>query len=262
MSKPSTFRWTFEPKNLFRLGDDEIKYEFDCYRLVIRDGEAEAVVPDLRIFEGWPNVHDIRKAVQHGVERILDSQAIWEHETYKLNPDGYDIPESLDDDLDEDVVLRNLTLKAKAVAFFEIEFRGPDGEITYDSKKARKQHSRELGTLVYHHADDPWASFIISRYQNAISDPDREFVHLFDIVNAMENKFDSRQAARTKCKVTKSDLNELTTLANDAPVRQGRHPGKKVEDLRDATEEERKVARQVARQLIFGYLTYLANDES
>ena len=147
MSDEAVFRWTFEPANLFRLDEDTLDYEFDDYRLVIRDGEAEAFLSDLRVIDGWPNVHDIRKAVQRGVERILDSQAIWEHETYKLNLEGYDIPESLDDGLDKKVVLRNVTKEAKAVAFFEFEVRGPDGEITYDSKRARKQRQVELGRI-------------------------------------------------------------------------------------------------------------------
>ena len=91
-------------------------------------------------------------------------------------------------------------------------------------------------------------------------------MHLFDIVEALRTRFDggnrdikNRQGLDTD---HYTDLNKFGHLANDAPVRQGRHPGKKVGQLRDATEEERKVARQVARQLIFGYLQHIDKKEA
>ncbi|NBB85088.1 MAG: hypothetical protein GVY12_02545 [Bacteroidetes bacterium] len=267
MGEASTFSWAFEPEYLFRLGNDEIRYDFDDYHLVIHDGEVEAFVSDLQAIDGWPNVHDIREVLQQGVERILDSQAIWEHEAYELSFKDYDIPESMNEGLDYNVVLRNLTLQAKAVAFFEIEARGPDGEIIYDSKKARKQRQIEFGELVHRYrSEDPWANFAISRYQRAIEDPDREFVHLFDILEALRRRFGSRdddiKANLYVGDDIKNKLGTLGQLANDAPVRQGRHPGRKVGQLRDATKDERKVARQVARQLVFGYLLYLDKEEA
>lgn len=258
MSEVSVFRWTFEPENLFRLGDDQIEYEFDGYRLVVRNGTVEAIVPDLRAIDGWPSKPSITTKVKKGIERVLDSRMIWRHTTYKLSFKGSDIPESLYDEMDhaiEGVV--NVQSKPQMFSAY-----GAVGNNTYDGEEARKQRQVELGKLVHRYrAEDPWANFIIDRYHRAIEDPDREFVHLFDIVNAMEDKFGSRQAARKKCKVARSDLNSLTTIANDKTVRQGRHPGLNVEELRDATEDERKVVRQVARKLIFGYLQHMDEEE-
>jgi len=48
-------------------------------------------------------------------------------------------------------------------------------------------------------------------------------------------------------------------LANDEPLKQGRHRGRNLEILRDATEDELVEARNFTRELIGKYLDYLEN---
>lgn len=266
MSEDSVFTWTFEPKNLFRLGEGLIECELGAYRLIIRDGQVEAVVPDLRTIEGWPNVHDIKKELRHGVERFLDSRAIWTHETYQLSYEREAIPEASEDELDH--VLRvTATAKAKIQGHAEIQVRGPDGDLIGDSRDVRKRQSKEFGRLTHRYYErDRTAYFIIRRYRAAIEDPDNEFIHLFDILEALKDRFDERSSdIRQRLGIEKDKFKTFCILANnpdEKPVRQGRHRGRNIEELRDASEAELSVARQVARELVFGYLQFLDEQES
>jgi hypothetical protein len=45
----------------------------------------------------------------------------------------------------------------------------------------------------------------------------------------------------------------------DPPLNQGRHRGKKVDELRDATDVELSEARTIAEELIRAYLNHLRN---
>ncbi len=51
-------------------------------------------------------------------------------------------------------------------------------------------------------------------------------------------------------------------LANNEPVRQGRHRGKSAGALRGATETELKEERSTARSLVQGYLEYLEKHDT
>ena len=260
------FTWTFEPKNLFRLGEEELECELDEYRIVIRDGEVEAIVPDLRAIEGWPNLHGIKKELRRGVEPFLYSRAIWVHKTYQLSYEGHEIPEALADELDR-VVTVALNEEVKARSHSDYQFKGPDGTVTFDSREARKRRSIEFGRLTHkYYKHDLTAYFIIRRYRTAIEDPDNEFIHLFDILEALKDRFDERSSdVRQRLGIEKDKFKTFCILANnpdEKPVRQGRHRGRNIEELRDASEAELSVARQVARELVFGYLQFLDQKES
>lgn len=265
MSKESVFTWAFEPENFFRLGEEELECELGDCRLVIRDGVVDAVVPDLRAVEGWPNLHDIKRGLRRGIEQFLDSQAIWTHKTYQLSYETCAIPASLDDALDR--VLRvSATQGVKVIGYVASQVVGPDGKVVSDSRAERKRRSKEFGRLTrayYEH--DPTAYFIIRRYRTAIEDPDNEFIHLFDILEALKDRFDEGgREIRQRLDVDKDKFNAFCTLANnpnEKPVLQGRHKGRNIEELREATDEELSIARHVARELVFEYLRFLDQQE-
>lgn len=266
MDDKALFRWTFEPERLFNLDGDQIECELDNYRLLVRDGEVEVIVPNLEALKGWPNLPEIRKEVKNGVERILDIRAIAEHKTYELNFEKKDIPESIHDDL-ETAIRVNASAQVQTETHIDFQVRDPEGEVTFDSKESRKRRSKKLGELIHeHYSTDPTAHFVVRRYQAAVKDEDNEFVHLFDILEALKDRFDTgNQSIRKRFEIEKGKFRDFCTLANnpsEKPVRQGRHRGQSVENLRDATEKEREIARQVAREMVFGYLRYLGEEKS
>jgi pimeloyl-ACP methyl ester carboxylesterase len=85
-------------------------------------------------------------------------------------------------------------------------------------------------------------------------DPDNELVHLYEIRDALTERLPD---ARTKLGITRSEWSRFGQLANDEPLRQGRHRGTNVGNLRDATEGELQEARRIARKMIEAYLGLL-----
>jgi hypothetical protein len=68
---------------------------------------------------------------------------------------------------------------------------------------------------------------------------------------------DNRCRSKLKTFSKKHPLNEFKRIANNEPIRQGRHRGSSFRDLRDATYEEIEMADQLIRCLIEAYLRFL-----
>ncbi len=96
----------------------------------------------------------------------------------------------------------------------------------------------------------------------AVNEPNNELVHLYEIRDALSTKFGGENAARTKLAISNANWSRLGQLANSAPLRQGRHRGKKVGELRDATESELKETRNIARNMIEAYFDYLEKQDT
>jgi hypothetical protein len=103
---------------------------------------------------------------------------------------------------------------------------------------------------------------MLSFYKNAINDPDNELVHLFDVWEALAERFGGQRDAQIALGINKSECSKLGRLANNEPIFQGRHRGKKVGELRQATETELEEARGVARKMIKAYLHYLESQNT
>lgn len=263
MDKESIFKWTFEPETLFRLGEDQIESKLDDYRLLVSDGEVKIIIPDLNILKGWPNLQDMKKELRRGVERFLDSQSIWKHTTYELHFDDYNIPSSLESKIDKALSLSaSATIKTSSHSDFRVI--DEDGNVQFDSKENRKHRSEKMGRLINkYYYDDVTAYFITRRYRKSIEDPDNEFIHLFDILEALKDKFDTgNKGIQKRFGIEKDKFNTFCALANNEPVLQGRHRGQHVENLRDATDGEREAARQIGREMVYGYLKFLDEENS
>jgi hypothetical protein len=91
----------------------------------------------------------------------------------------------------------------------------------------------------------------------ALHDRVDDQAHLYEIRDALRVKFGNEHAVRAKLGITCSELAEFRRIANNEPLRQGRHRGKNAGKLRDATEDELQEARRVARKMIEAYLKTL-----
>lgn len=110
--------------------------------------------------------------------------------------------------------------------------------------------------------EDKLVESILSFYKTSVHDPSNELIHLYDIWEALKTRFDGQSAVLTALGVSDSDRRALGKLANDEPIRQGRHRGAKISDLRDATEAELDEARKIARIMIEAYLRYLESQNT
>ncbi|MEJ2080549.1 MAG: hypothetical protein P8Z74_21580, partial [Acidobacteriota bacterium] len=131
-------------------------------------------------------------------------------------------------------------------------------------RRERIARKREFGELVgKHFSKDPLLRPLLQSYGASIQDPLNELVHLYEIRDALSTKFSGKKSACAALAFSYSDWDTLGRLCNYEPLRQGRHRGQKGSLLREATEDELREARRIARQMIKAYVGYLdAHDRS
>jgi hypothetical protein len=96
----------------------------------------------------------------------------------------------------------------------------------------------------------PTLRLMARSYGRAVQDPSNELVHLYEVRDAAAKYYGKDSVARSTLGVPKAEWQELGHLANDEPLRQGRHRGRQLAGLRDATPQELDRARSVARRIL------------
>jgi hypothetical protein len=150
------------------------------------------------------------------------------------------------------------------VGTVDIRVNSADGTV-YDSKEERIAKKRKLAELVQlHKPSSPPLAAMLTSFKNAISDPQDELVHLYEVREAPLVTFGAKaNVVIAKLGLNPSAWSRFGKLCNGEPLRQGRHRGKSVETLRDATHNELKEAREIAQSMNERYVHYLdANRES
>lgn len=126
-----------------------------------------------------------------------------------------------------------------------------------DTKRERIEATKDFALLASRHRTDPVAELLLKSYHAAITDASKELAHLYDIREVLATKFGGETKARAVLGITKSRWGRLGELANDVPLSQGRHRGRKIGQLRDANPSELDEARAIAKDMIRKYLQYL-----
>jgi len=128
----------------------------------------------------------------------------------------------------------------------------------YDSRKERIEKKAYLANLAEKHgSQDSIARSILESYCISISNPDNELVYIYEIFDTLAKRFNGATEACSELELSKSRWSMLGRLANNEPIKQGRHRGKYPGILRDVTEAELKEARDIAQTFIIAYLQYL-----
>jgi hypothetical protein len=241
--------WTFSPSDYF---EEAIVIERDTYTMTIDNGKVEARIDPAAYDQEHrmrDELHDALNDHFLGVQLLTHKPyELSKASMYRLHPDGR-----------RDVtVFPEPCVSTMSVGTPDIVVKDKDGNIISDSRRDRIEKKKELAELAekYRSQDQVLASILVS-YKMAVNDPGNELVHLYEIRDALSARFGEEIAARTALAISDAKWKRLGQLANSDPLRQGRHRGRKVGELRDATESELKEARSIARNLIEAYLDYL-----
>ncbi len=141
----------------------------------------------------------------------------------------------------------------------DIRITDKDGNVVSDTRQDRVERRRSLADRASaHYASDDVLRSLLRSHKEAIHDQANELVHLYEIPDALTKRFGSQSEARKELGISKADWNTLSALANMEPLRQGRHRGRALMSLRDATDAELSEARRIAHGMIEGYLRYLS----
>jgi hypothetical protein len=131
------------------------------------------------------------------------------------------------------------------------------GKVLRDDRRERIERRNALATRAARHVGDAVLNAILRSYMAAVNDPKNELIHLYEIRDALSSHFEGERPATAALGVSGGAWSTLGRLADGEPIREGRHRGRFAGELRNATENELREARDVARSLIMGYLDHL-----
>jgi len=104
-------------------------------------------------------------------------------------------------------------------------------------------------------ANSPKLTALLASYNNAVTDPANELVHLYEIRDALAKHY-RREAEACKELQSDKEWQRLRILAKRTPLKQGRHRGKH-SILRRASAAELDEARKMARSLILAFANHV-----
>jgi len=239
--------WGFSPADYF---ETPVTISRSDYHIAIQDGKIEVRME--------PAAYDRNPAIKDVIEDALNDRfrgvELLTHRGYTLSfagrsriyPDGHRV---FFENLHETIVFR---------ASADILVADKDGKVIHDSRQERIDKKTELADLAERHGTrDALARSLLSSYHAAVTDPNDELVYLYEIRDALAKRFSGGKQACSVLGLNGIRWKRLGRLADNEPVKQGRHRGKFPGGLRDATEPELKEAREIAQGLILAYLRHL-----
>jgi hypothetical protein len=239
-----TLEWSYTPADFF---EAPVDYTEPNYTVHIEDGRAVATFTCDQPDSAFP---EVQKEVE---SRFLGAQP---HRNKPFQLSGYNTRRTRPDGSAVVGISANLTLHA-VVGAVDVIVRDAAGNVKSDSKADRIRATNEFGQLASRHRNDSVAEALLKSYNAAITDPPNELTHLYEIRDALSERFGDETKARTDLAITKSQWSRFGRLANDMPLLEGRHRGQNVGQLRHATYSELDEARRIAKGMIQAYLRYL-----
>lgn len=243
--------WHLSQSQRSTLQDLRLVLSRDDYTMVIDNGKVKATI-NAAFFDAKPNMRD----TLHGElkARFLAIQLL-NHRRYELSRPTM---LRLRPDRSGDVFIE---LKGEEIrpsnGLVDNQNLDANGNVIFDSRGERIKKESHLADLISAHSGDGLLGALLESHQHSVHDPNNELVHLYEIREALCKRFGGRKPTQAALRVTDDNWGRFGRLCNDEPLRQGRHRGKKIETLRDATRSELEDARAIARSMIESYLRQL-----
>jgi hypothetical protein len=245
--------WKFSPPDYF---EEPIHIKRDDYVMTISNGTVEARIR--------PEIYDKHQGMRDRLHSSLNDRflgvQLFSHKPYelskasmyRLHPDG-----RKDITIFPEPIVITVSMGEPAILVTDT-----DGNVISDSRHERFQKKQALAELAEkYRQQDPLVASVLHSYNEAVNDPDNELVHLYEIRDAMAKHFGGESAAQRVLGISGKQWSRLGKVANDEPLKQGRHRGKNLGALRDATEGELREARSIARNIAVAYLDYLESPK-
>jgi len=242
--------WTYSPVDYF---EEPVQISNKDYDLTIRDGKVEAKIS-----------HDPRPELSDQLDtelrfRFQGIQLI-SQKPYKLSGPTVSCRHA---EGKRTIFLAGTCVAKGSVLQADVIITDKNGNIVADTRTERIERKQSLGALAAKYGGrDTVARKILQSYNTAVDDPDNCLVHLYEIRDALAKHFGRDKTAQNQLKVTKARWQELGRLANDAPLKQGRHRGKMLSGLRDATRAELDAAMNIAAEMVEKYLKHIDKEQT
>lgn len=246
--------WQFSPPDYF---EEPITISRKDYLMVIDSGHVKATIA-AAVYDGDPSMrtslHEALNDRMHGVQLLSHRPFELSKPTViRLHPDGR---------RDISVELEGGQLKLSG-GVVDVQVIDKDGNVVSDSKRDRIEKKKSLAELVTtYRAGDVLLTSLLKSYDAGVRDPDNELVYLYEIRESLSAHFGGDASTRATLGLSSSEWSRFGHLCNSEPLRQGRHRGKSLGVLRDATEAELAEARGIVRGMIEAYLRHKSGKQS
>ncbi len=262
--------WHYTPTGFFPTTISERVLDCD---LTIDQGAVSARIA-AEVYESSP---DLKRQLQGWLEARFKVQQFKTAKTYELDSG------SLTEYRHDGTRILNLSVcvSSKVTVTADIMISDSTGNVVFDSaaERAKEKLAHENNKNVLLQLDsqlegliqgyyeknvqpeEPLVASLLASYRAACNDPVDELVYLYEIRDALSKRFGGEGPTRQALSVTKNEWSAFGQLANDEPVRQGRHRGKFSGELREATEEELVKARLFAKKLLLNFLHHVTTPK-
>lgn len=241
--------WVYTPADFF---EEPVIWDRGDYRVEFKDGQVTARMT-AAVFEAQP---DFRTCLDGELRRYFQGTALMRQKAFELKKGG--VTHTLPDGR------RNITIEVKSAVLTitanapDLVITGPHG-VVRDTRRERIDETKRLGDLAARVASmDPTTQKLLECYHAALRDPGNALVHLYEIWEGIVKAFGGgKTGMHSARKALNIDEGRLSRLANNEPLKQGRHRGCHLHNLRDATQPELEEARSIARNMLTRYLEYI-----
>lgn len=245
--------WFYTPVDFF---EESVTWDRDDYQVELKDGRVTARMTTA-VFEAQP---DFRARLDQELRSYFQGTALMRWKTFELNKEH--ITRTLPDGSKSITV----ELSSTALGMASSLTADPQGVINDIRRKRIDETTRLAGLAARVAATDPTARKLLECCIDALRNPDVELVRLYDIWEGIVDAFGGRGASKaTRAAKARKALNiherRFSQLANEKPLKQGRHRGRHLHNLRDASQQELDEARSIARDMLGRYLEYIESQQ-
>lgn len=239
--------WTYTPENYFEA--PFVKNEELC-EITIDSGKVEARFKA----SDYDPEHKDRDVLHKKIDGLFQRRQLLIHKPYnlskstmyKLYPDGR---------RDATAFVEGAIARGSA-GIIDIIISDSDGNIIHNTRQERIDKENEFVELLSKHDNDILLDAMLKSYDAAVNDPENEFVHLYEIRDALD-KYSGNLKTTNFFKISEDDWKRFSKLTNNTPTNQSRHRGTHALHLRNATPEELSEVRKISKRFIKAYVDYL-----
>ncbi len=241
--------WNYTPPRYF---EEPLSLNFDGTFLNVDNGIAIAKITPAK----FENNSHIKEDLHSLLESRFHAVQIFNHKDFELHkPSRTDLAE---DGKKHYYLEVDSIVCMSSIGSVDLVVKDKDGNIISDTKQERLDKQEKYAEAMNRHKKiDPTLDQMVDSYQMSVKDSANEFVHLYEIRDALTARFNSKKSAIKELSITSEQWNEIGMLANALPLKQGRHRGKSSGLLRAASPAELEQARKSVVNLIEKYLDYL-----
>ena len=208
--------WPYEPQTYFEAPVFQGRPD---YQLTISDGIATAT---LCCFQD-PVPEPLRQEIESRVQAVFSARQLLIHQKYTIH--------NLRISQERSGGSRNVTVSIQGVASIalaatpDLILTDAQRHIIKDTKAERiAKHKEFIEAIADAARKHPLVSQLLQSYRAAVEDPNDEFVHLYEIREALKGHYGTEKEAKKQ--LGNAKWRQLGLLANEERIRQSRHRGK------------------------------------